>query len=161
MGFLLVVPSVYPGLSLVAVVFCSPPATLSLLRAVELLLAALERLGVPMEWLRELLMTEGRITRANTRVGGVLKRFRRRERGVLAQKQQREEKRVRRRGGKELRCRHCRPSSSCFWVGDRGLMLVVVLDYYAVGGIDIDARGAVASPASACGGARINPASYS
>ncbi|CAM9605762.1 unnamed protein product [Scytosiphon promiscuus] len=64
-------------------------------RAVELLLAAFERLGFPVEWLRELLMNEGGTAEGNRRAGGVLKRFRRRRRDILASKQQWKERRGR------------------------------------------------------------------
>ncbi|CAM9234424.1 unnamed protein product [Pylaiella littoralis] len=65
-------------------------------RAVELLLAAFGRLGVPVEWLREILMSEGGVVEGR-RGEGVLKRFRARKRGVAAtpSKPQREERRAR------------------------------------------------------------------
>eukprot|EP00752_Nemacystus_decipiens_P008027 g7173.t1 len=65
-------------------------------RAVELLLAAFERLGVSVVWLREVLMSEGGMAAGGRRAGGVLKRFRSRRRGVPAvPKPQREERKAR------------------------------------------------------------------
>eukprot|EP00903_Cladosiphon_okamuranus_P008564 g8218.t1 len=53
-------------------------------RAIELLLAAFERLGVSVGWARGVLMSEGGAAGGGRRAGGVLKRFPSRKRGVPA-----------------------------------------------------------------------------
>ncbi|CAM9145991.1 unnamed protein product, partial [Ectocarpus sp. 4 AP-2014] len=63
-------------------------------RAFELLLAALERLGVPVEWTREI-VDGGGTAGENKGRGGVLRRFRSRKRCALPSKQQPKEERVR------------------------------------------------------------------
>ncbi|CAN0084047.1 unnamed protein product [Ectocarpus sp. 6 AP-2014] len=72
----------------------TPPRFSAGKRAFELLLAALERLGVPVEWTREV-VDGGGTAGENGGRGGVLRRFRSRKRCALPSKQQPEQERVR------------------------------------------------------------------